>query len=65
MGPRFANPNAEPFETSPRITYPAPIISRNLTDLQLQRSNSRGSTRSSESSNSDNSRTGQKRWVIE
>jgi len=65
MGPRFSNKDAEPFETNPRIAYPAPIVSRNLTDLQLQRHNSYESTRSSESSNSDHSRTGQKRWVIE
>ncbi|KAF9478013.1 hypothetical protein BDN70DRAFT_933716 [Pholiota conissans] len=64
LGPRFSNKDAEPFETH-NITYPAPIISRNLTDLQLQRTNSYGSTHSSGSSNSDHSKAGQRRWVIE
>lgn len=70
LGPRFANKYAEPFETMRSVAYPAPTVSRNKTDLQLQRTDSYGSTKSGRSSHSshsssDNSRTGQKRWVIE
>ncbi len=70
LGPRFANKDAAPFETMRSVTYPTPTLSRNRTDLQLQRTDSYGSTKSGRSSHSshssgDTTRAGQKRWVIE
>jgi hypothetical protein len=69
VGPRFFNKSAEPFETSAcGMALPLPVLQRNLNDVQVHRSNSHGSTRSSSSQysfDSDNSHVGNKRWVIE
>jgi len=69
MGPRFFNKSAEPFETSVRgLALPLPVLQRNLNDVQIHRSDSHGSTRSSSSQrsfDSDNSHVGNKRWIIE
>ncbi|KAF8973685.1 hypothetical protein BDZ97DRAFT_1776283 [Flammula alnicola] len=72
LGPRFSNKSAEPFESAAAMAYPAPVLSRNLNDDHLHRNTSYSSTTSSGSStnshvrtDSDNSRVGQKRWIIE
>jgi len=69
VGPRFFNKSAEPFETSAcGLALPLPVLQRKLNDVQVHRSDSHGSTRSSSSQysfDSDNSHVGNKRWVIE
>jgi len=59
----------KPFEMSAcDLALPHPVLQRNLNDVQVHRSNSHGSTRSSSSQysfDSDNSHVGNKRWVIE
>jgi len=74
LGPRFSNKSAEPFETSAGILFPAPVLARNLNDVQVRRSDSYGSTRSRGSddsqfsharTDSSNSHGNHKRWIIE
>ncbi|KAF8912963.1 hypothetical protein CPB84DRAFT_1811945 [Gymnopilus junonius] len=74
LGPRFANKSAEPFETTGGLVYPAALLTRNLHDLPIHRSDSYGSTRSrgSDDSQFSHARTDSshsygyhKRWVIE
>jgi len=59
----------KPFEMSTcGLALPHPVLQRSLNDVQVHRSNSHGSTRSSSSQysfDSDNSHVGNKRWVIE
>jgi len=68
VGSRFVN-TSEPFGMSAcGLSLPLPVLQRNLNDVQVHRSNSHGSTRSSSSQysfDSDNSHVGNKRWVIE
>lgn len=77
LGPRFLNKSAEPFEKASPVGYPAAVLTRNLNDLPIHRSDSYGSTRSrgSDSSqgsqashirtDSSNSHGSHKRWIIE
>jgi hypothetical protein len=76
-GPRFSDASAAPFE-APGVAYPAAAVARGTDDFKLHRSDSYGSTKSSDSddsqrshsrsdsNHSQTSRTGQKqRWIIE
>jgi len=74
LGPRFSNKSAEPFETTGGLNFPSAVLTRNVNDLPIHRSDSYGSIRSRGSddsqfshfrTDSSNSHGYHKRWVIE